>query len=164
MKIDLFENKYKPGKVAKIIFMDIICFLLAVSLSVSVCYAYFSAKVNVKGAATFASLDIEYRKVAGNPSTSTNVLYGSINGGSLQNITATTTITPGDEITIGGYAVNISNVPIYVLGRLEVVTNKDTEVVWYNIETGHMLTFYKGLAQVGASVIPAGQSYELNLN
>ena len=61
MRIDLFENKYSPSKVSKILFFDIVCFLLVASVAFGLCYAYFSDKVAAAGVASMASMSVDYQ-------------------------------------------------------------------------------------------------------
>lgn len=137
MKRDLFENKYQPNNNGlKIFFIDIICFLMVTVISIGFCYAYFSHRVDVSGFSTTANVTVQYQyDVAGNGNyVAVSDVYGKINNGANQSLTGII-INPGDTITILGRALNTSNVPVYVLAKLEVITNKGTDVVWYNIGT-----------------------------
>ena len=165
MKIDLFENKYSPSRFSKIIFMDIICFLLAISMAFGVCYSYFSDKVGAQGATALTSLNIDYRVQADDPSTSSNVVYGSINDGAEGFITAGTVINPGDTLNIRGYAVNTSNkIDIYAMTRVEIVTNKDREVLWFGQTAQDQLFMEKGMFNGIAYAIDAGESNAINID
>ncbi|MBQ7798588.1 MAG: hypothetical protein IJ371_05645 [Clostridia bacterium] len=139
MKVDLFENKYRPSNGLKIVFIDIVCFLLVAIVSVGFCYSYFSHRIDVEGFSTTAKVDVEYQyDVTDGTYALVSDVYATVNGGTeqtLTSITKTQPLTPGDTITIVGRAYNASNVQVYVLARLEVVTSKGTEVVWYNIGT-----------------------------
>jgi len=165
MKRGILQNQYTSSNLLKIFFADIVCFLVVAILSVGFCYSYFSKKADANGNVTMANVNIDYRKVANNASTSTDVVYGSINGGTVGDITSDTNILPGDTLNIRGYAVNTSNtVDVYILGRLEIITNKDTEVIWYNIKDNVAVYFHKGLFQIGASSIVAGASQAISID
>lgn len=133
MKRNLFENKYEPSSAMKIVFVDIVCFLLVCIFSVGFCYSYFSDNVSISGDTAMAHVAVQYQYGA-TDSTYAPVsdVYGQINGGDVQKLNGAT-ITPGDTITIVGRAVNTSSVAVYVLAKLTLVTSKGTEEVWYNI-------------------------------
>ncbi len=164
MKRYMFQNQYESSNLLKVFFADVVCFLLVAIASVGFCYSYFSSQADASGSATMARVDIDYRQVAADAATSTTTIYGSVNNGTLGNITASTKVSPGDTINIKGHAVNTSEVDVYVLGRLEVVTNKDTEVIWFNIAESKPVYFYKGLFQVGASALAVDASQAININ
>ena len=144
MKIDLFENKYKPSNALKIFFADVVCFLLVAIISVGVCYAYFSNSVSITGDASMAQVTVEYQAlVDGNYQTvdyvsaiinptesSTEDDAVSLNG---------TMITPGDTIKIVGRAMNTSTVSVYVLARLNIEVlragsaSSTVETIWFYI-------------------------------
>ena len=133
MKIDLFENRYRPSNVAKIFFVDIVCFLLVAFISIGACYAYFSHKLEVKGVSTMANVSVQYQyEVEEGTYQAVDEVYGKINDKAEQKLTGAL-ITPGDTITILGRAVNTSNVAVYVLAKLTIVTSNGTVEVWYNI-------------------------------
>lgn len=188
MKINLFENKYKPSNAIKIFFVDIVCFLLVSIVSVSFCYSYFSDKVSVSGSTTMAKLSVQYQVNAGSGYADASDIYVILNEDedATQKLSETI-IQPGDTITIVGRAVNTSNVSVYVLGRLQIVVKKNgsanstTETIWYNIgsndngtgaETPEALEnapiLYTdnttGLYQVGAGSLGAGKNKELTID
>ena len=147
MKRDIFQENYK-GNALKVLFADLVVFLLVTILSVGFCYAYFSSKVEAMGSATTAMVTVAYRT---NYSDITNrtTIYGSLNGGTAKEVSTTNiSLTPGDNLTIKGYAVNTSNVPVYVLAKLEVTIKEDvldgedvtiTETYWYNISNNQII-------------------------
>ena len=140
MKLDLFNNKYKRGNVIKIIFADIVCFLLVAIFSISFCYAYFSAKASASGSTGMASVSVEYQNEVSGIYQSVDSVYAKLNNETeIRNFGTNFIITPGDTITIVGRAVNTSSVPVFVLGKIEV-TYKVAEnaqpvklTQWYNI-------------------------------
>lgn len=143
MRRDIFEDNYK-GNAVKVLFIDLVIFLLVTILSVGFCYSYFSDKVDATGNATTANVDVVYRKVY-NDANPYNVIYGKVGlTGAEKDITdSNIALTPGDTLYITGYAVNTSNVAVYVLAKLEVTIVEDktegedvttTEVYWYNID------------------------------
>lgn len=133
MKTNLFENKYRPSNAAKIFFVDIVCFLLVAFISIGVCYAYFSHKLEVGGFSTMANVNVQYQyDVTEGNYQQVNTVYGKVNNEDERDL-AGVTITPGDTITIVGRAVNTSNVSVYVLAKLTIVTSKGTINAWYNI-------------------------------
>lgn len=162
MNKHLLQKKYNSNIWQKIFFADVICFLLVAILSVGVCYSYFSDKKEVSGTTSTAVVSVDYRTNPTDENSSTSQIYAQLNDGSTTVISSSNLISPGDNITIKGYAVNTSNVDVYVLARLEIITNKDTEVVWFNIENNDVLYVEKGLFQVGASVLSVGSSKELS--
>lgn len=148
MKRDIFQENYK-GNAVKVLFMDLIVFLLVTIFSIGFCYSYFSDKVEAEGSATTAHVDVVYRKNF-NDETPYTMLYGKINAdGTPADISTTQlAITPGDILYIQGYAVNTSNVSVYVLAKLEVTIVEDklegedvttTEVYWYNIDNNEVV-------------------------
>lgn len=156
MKRNMFQNKYTNSNLLKIFFADIVCFLVVAICSVGFCYSYFNDKADASGTAGMAKVTIDYRKVAGDEDTSIDVVYGSINGGSLVDLTSSVFISPGDVLNIRGYAVNTSNVAVYVLAKLEITvddgTQETTEAKWFNISNNLELTEdATGLYEVGAS-------------
>ena len=128
MKTDLFENKYKASNAVKIFFADVVCFLLVTIISIGFCYSYLTGRAEVSGTSKTANVAVQYQY---NGVAVENV-YGTVNGGAVQSLT-NTTFTPGDKIVIVGNAVNVSNVPVYVLAKLEIETNDGTITEWYNI-------------------------------
>lgn len=134
MKIDLFENKYKPSNAVKIFFVDIVCFLLVTFLSIGICYAYLSDHYQVSGTSTTAKVGVQYQYNASGSYVSVEDIYAKVNGGATEKL-EDITITPGDKLTIVGRAVNTSNVAVYVLAKLEIVINDEPITVWYNIGT-----------------------------
>ena len=136
MRIDLFENKYKASTAMKVFFFDIVCFLLVAIVSVGFCYSYFSDKVDVKGSTTTAHVAVQYQYSVGGVYKSVSDVYGKVNNGTEQ-VLKNLIITPGDSILITGRAVNISNVQVYVLAKLEIVIQRGnetiTKTIWYNI-------------------------------
>lgn len=157
MKRDFLQND-RFGSWRKWIFADIICFAIILIVAFGFCSAYFSNKLQISGNATLGHLDVMYCQNS-TGTTSSQYVYGSINGGSSVALnTVNTMIAPGDTLKIQGYAVNTSNVDVFVLGRLEInFTNPNSvseqDVVWYNIATGTPLYVERGLFQVGASVL-----------
>ncbi len=155
MKLDLFENKYRPSNMMKIFFVDIVCFLLVSAISLGMCYAYLSDSVSVKGSVNTAFVDVEYQYDLGEGYTSVSDIYVKLNN---ENQVTTLSeikdiLTPGDTITIVGRALNTSNIAVYVLAKLEIEHIKGgvegKEVVWinigdnnpqYNPTTGDLLT------------------------
>lgn len=139
MKLDLFNNKYRKSNVTKIIFADIVCFLLVAIFSISFCYSYYSDKKIASGSIGLAEVKIEYRTDADDATSVTNTVYGSLNNGAEQTIDESLIICPGDVLNIKGYAVNTSDVSIFVLGKIEVkykvAENAETITLteWYNI-------------------------------
>jgi len=133
MKIDLFENKYKPSNIAKIFFVDIVCFLLVAFITFGVCYAYLSDRSEVKGEGTTANVGVLY-KYDGVEATE---VYAKINNSATAKSLTNVKIMPGDKITIVGVAESISNVSVYLLAKLEIKTKQNgqdvTEIVWFNI-------------------------------
>ena len=164
MRIDLFENKYSPSKVSKILFFDIVCFLLVASVAFGLCYAYFSDKVAVAGVASMASMSVDYQD---DTSASLTNLYVELNDEDV-GVFNNYLVSPGDTLKIGGNVVNTSNVEVYVLAKLEVVNFNaggelvDTEVIWFNIEDNKTLYVERGISQVGASVLEKDQSVPLS--
>ncbi|MFQ6723870.1 MAG: hypothetical protein ACLRFE_00865 [Clostridia bacterium] len=138
MRIDLFKNQYKESNASKILFIDVICFLLVAILSLGICYAYMSDSADVSGDATTAHISIQYQYSVGDNGayTAVNNLYGSINNGTIASIDGKVFV-PGDSIVIVGRAVNTSNVSAYVLAKLEINYTRNGNVykeeVWYNI-------------------------------
>lgn len=132
MKIDLFENKYKPSNAVKIFFADVVCFLLVAMITIGLCYAYLSDKADVSGTASTAKVAVEYQY---NGAVSSEV-YVKVNGGAVQALSSAQ-ILPGDKITIVGSIVSQSNVSAYTLAKLEIVSIQSgeevTETIWYNI-------------------------------
>ena len=128
MKTDLFENKYKTSNAVKVLFADVVCFLIVTILSIGFCYSYFSDSESVSGASKTANVSVQYQYNG----VAANELYGTINGGPVKAL-SNATFTPGDKLIIVGSAFNISNVPVYVLAKVEIVTNNETITVWYNI-------------------------------
>ena len=128
MKANLFENKYKQSNAVKVLFADVVCFLIVTILSIGFCYSYFSASAGVSGSTKTANVAVQYQY---NGSVSTEI-YGTINGGTIRSLT-NATFTPGDKIVIVGRAYNVSNVPVYVLAELKIVTSSGTITEWYNI-------------------------------
>ena len=160
MKIELFENKYKTSSGLKVFFADLVCFLLVAIISIGFCYSYFSDQIEVAGSTSTATITVDYRTTANNPATSVSAIYGSINGGATKQLTEDILVSPGDTLTVKGYAVNTSNVGVYVLARLEVVSNDgvsatdETDVVWYNIANNTQVTIdANGRYNVGASIL-----------
>jgi hypothetical protein len=142
MKLDLFNNKYKRGNVVKIIFADIVCFLLVSVFSISFCYAYFSDRVSSTGFTGMASVSIEYQYQVSGSYKPVDSVYGKFNNEStVRDLGTQFTITPGDTLTIVGRAVNTSGVPVFVLGKVEVSykvaenAQPITLTSWYNIGT-----------------------------
>ena len=140
MKLDLFNNKYKPSNVTKIIFADIVCFLLVAIFSVGFCYAYFTDKKIASGSAGMASVTIEYQYQVSGTYKPVTTTYAKLNNETeVRDLGTKLIITPGDTLTIVGRAVNTSNVPIYMLGKIEVnykvAENAETITLteWYNI-------------------------------
>ena len=160
MKRYMFQNKYTSSNLLKVFFADVVCFLVVAICSVGFCYSYFSNKADVSGTAGMAKVSIDYRKVPTDAITSTDVIYGSVNNGSLTDLTPSVFISPGDILNIQGYAVNVSNVDVYVLARIEVTINDGTqditEAKWFNIANNLELTVDEnGLHEVGASSLTA---------
>lgn len=159
-------NNYSWGKA---IFANLICFAVVLIFSFGLCYAYFSERLEISGGSNLGVMHVMYcRSLADTAGTS--VIFGSINGGTAQDISSID-IAPGDTLAIKGYAVNNGNIDVFVLGRLEVVATDannetETEVVWYNISNGQSLYVEKGRFQVGASVLYSngnlGDKQEIN--
>ena len=140
MKLDLFNNKYKPSNVTRIIFADIVCFLLVAIFSVGFCYAYFTDKEIASGSAGMASVTIEYQHQVSGTYKPVNTAYAKLNNETtVRDLGTKLVITPGDTLTIVGRAVNTSDVPIFMLGKIEVnykvAENAETITLteWYNI-------------------------------
>lgn len=140
MKRDIFQENYKNNAM-KVLFVDLVIFLLVTIFSVGFCYSYFSAKVDATGSATTAMVTVAYRTNY-NDKNNRDVIYGNIEDGEVQDISSTDLkLTPGDTLYIKGYAVNTSNVSVYVLAKLEVTITETTadgstevvETYWYNI-------------------------------
>ena len=163
MKINMFQNKYQTSNLLKIFFVEVVCFLVVAILSIGVCYSYFSDKEDATGNASMAIMTIDYRTDATNENTSVNVVYGYLSSSTNKTateITSSTIITPGDVLTVKGYAVNTSEVGVYVLAKLEVSFNDGTadgtDVAWYNISNNTELTMDdNGLYEIGASALDA---------
>ena len=167
----MFQNKYKPSSLLKIFFADVVCFIFVAIFSIGFCYSYFSDGIDVGGKTTTAVVSVDYRTNYSQAATSISVIYGNIsrlNAGEDEATIITTgnittenvTIIPGDKLTIKGYAVNTSDVEVYVLAKLEVVCNNgtadETEIVWYNISNGNKLSLGgNGVHTVGASSLLA---------
>ena len=190
MKLDLFNNKYKRGSVVKIIFADIVCFLLIAVFSISFCYAYFNAKEVASGAVGLAQVSVEYQYNASGTYNAVNTVYAKLNNETnAKNLGDQLIITPGDKITIVGRAVNTSSVPVFVLGKIEVsykvAENAEsiTLTQWYNIGTNdpqivdgeledetpsavtptELKTNEDGMYIVGAGSLGAGKYKELSI-
>lgn len=137
MKIDLFENKYKPNSAVKIFFADLVCFLVIAMLTIGLCHAYFSDKTDVRGSASTAKVGVEYQYNLGGGYASQNEVYVKLNNSTTAQSLSGVVLTPGDKITILGRIVSKSNVSVYILARLEIETiqkgEAKTEVVWFNI-------------------------------
>ena len=118
----------------KIILILSIALISAVSFGL--CYSYFSAQKSVSGEGGMANVDVEYQYPLGNQYYTTTDIYGTYNDSEIQKLNDIL-INPGDSIEIVGRAVNVSNVPVYFLVKLEVIKtlngNQQKEVVWYNI-------------------------------
>ena len=160
MKRYMFQNKYTSSNLLKVFFADVVCFLVVAICSVGFCYSYFSSKADASGTAGMAKVAIEYRKVATDATTSTNIVYGSVNSGSLVDLTPSVFISPGDVLNIKGFAVNTSNVDVYVLARVDVTVNDGTQDIieskWFNISNNlELTTDENGLYAVGASSLTA---------
>ncbi|MBO5910230.1 MAG: hypothetical protein J6Q15_01835 [Clostridia bacterium] len=174
MKLDLFENQYKPSNMIKIFFADIVCFLLVAIVSIGFCYSYFSDGVNIKGSTTTAMMVIDYRN---DNNVSVDNIYAQVNGktaSTLSNIK----VCPGDTVNIKGKAVNanednslITDVDVYLLAKL-IIESKDasgniidTETIWYNVGEATAVPLYveRGLFQIGASVLAADSSQNINI-
>lgn len=144
MRQGLPYSKLNTNYWLKMITFDLICFILVSIFAFGFCYAYFSDEVKVAGKTTTASLMVEYWQNVNSGSPS-QMVYGILDGSStavaLDDV-ARDEIVPGQSVTITGCAANTSNIPVYIMGKLEVeVTDKNgaiklTETVWYNISTG----------------------------
>lgn len=134
MKINLFENKYHKSNIMKIFFADIVCFLLVAVVSIGVCYSYFSHGIDIAGSGKMANVSVQYQydKTTDGVYEAVDEVYGKVNGGTERLLTDLI-ITPGDEITIVGRAVNTGNVSVYVIAKLTVVTSRGTDIIYYNI-------------------------------
>ena len=137
-------------------------FLVAI-FSIGFCYAYFSDKASASGGGALGSVSIKYCSTA-NIATETTQIKATLNGGSEINLTSSVGIAPGDEIVIKGYAVNTSSVVIYAMAKLEIVTNKGTEVIWYNIVDGNKVSLDNGVLQAGAGALDANVAQALALS
>ena len=83
---------------------------------------------------------------------SQQVVYGYINSGSAKDITKqNSSLTPGDTLYVKGYAVNTSNVDVFVIAELVLTIQQanagsdPTTVVekyWYNIENNQLINSY----------------------
>lgn len=160
MKRYIFQNQYSNSNALKIFFADVVCFLIVAICSVGFCYSYFSSKADASGSAGMARVSVDYRKVATDDTSSTDIIYGSVNNGSLVDLTKSVFISPGDVLSIKGYAVNTSNVDVYVLAKIEITINDGTQDItkekWFNISNNLELTVGdNGLYQVGASSLTA---------
>ena len=140
MKLDLFNNKYKSSNVSKIIFADIVCFLLVAIFSIGYCYAYFSANSTISGTTGMAQVSIEYQYKVSTDYVKVDTVYAKLNDETeVRDLGSNFTITPGDTLTIVGRACNTSTVPVFVLGKIEVTYKADqnaesvTLTEWYNI-------------------------------
>ncbi len=170
MKIDLFENKYKVSNIAKVLFIDIVCFLLFSVISVSVCYAYFSSKADVTGTGTLAGVSVEYHANVDSAYISVSEIYVDDGYGASMPL-ANSVITPGDTITIVGHAVNTSDVGVYAIAKVTVnwvdLTEEKTEDTWYTVggKTGsefiELTMDNNGIYQVGAGSIDSKDYIEL---
>ena len=148
MKIDLFENKYRPSNGIKIVFIDIVCFLLVATLTIGFCYAYLSGKAEIEGSATMAKVAVDYQYDTGSGYVSVDEVYVKLNGSNTAQSLTDTMLTPGDKITIVGRVVSLSNVSVYMLAKLEIKTKQKgediTEVVWFNIGSNDPLLDEEG--------------------
>ena len=140
MKLDLFNNKYKRSNVVKIVFADIVCFLLVAIFSIGFCYAYFNAKASASGSAGMARLSVEYQYQVSGSYKAVNTAYAKLNDETVaKDLGTNLIITPGDTLTIVGRAVNTGDVPIFVLGKIEVkykvAENAETVTLteWYSV-------------------------------
>ena len=159
MKLDVFSNKSNKHGLLKILFVDIVCFFVITISLISFCYSYFSDKADVEGKVNTAMVSIDYRTDKDDPSSSSNEIYAQVNGGALTTLSSITTINPGDNIVIKGYAVNTSDVSVYTLAKLQVINHDynldiiDTETIWYNISSNTPVYIQQGVAKVTASVL-----------
>lgn len=169
MRRGILQDKHSIGW-RKIIFADLICLVIVVTLSFGLCYAYFSDRADMEGSSTMGVLKVMYCKNSTDTIGSASV-FGSIGGDTAQELSSIAYVAPGSTLAIKGYAVNSSNFDIFVLGRLEIVITTpseqtETEVVWYNIQNGQELYVERGRFQVGASVLYAhgvsGDKQEIN--
>ena len=140
MKANLFENKYKPSNAVKVFFADVVCFLIVTILSIGFCYSYFSGSAGASGSSRTANVAVQYQYNG----VAVTEIYGTINDGAVRSLT-NATFTPGDKIVIVGSAYNLSNVPVYVLAKLEIVTNNGTITEWYNIGSNDPAYSDKGI-------------------
>ena len=170
MKLDVFCNKSNKHSLLKILFVDIVCFFVITISLISFCYSYFSDKADVTGKVSTAMVSIDYRTNKDDPSSSSNEIYAQVNGGALTTLSSITTINPGDDIVIKGYAVNTSDVSVYTLAKLQVINYDynsdiiDTETVWYNISSNTPVYIQQGVAKVTASVLNVGASQAINIS
>lgn len=169
MRTNLLQDKHSRSR-RKLIFVEVICLAIVAMLSFGLCYAYFSGSVTLSGTPRMGVLEVMYCKNS-TDTTGSAAIYGSINNGTASDLSTIRYVAPGEKLAIKGYAVNSSNIDVFVLGRLEVVAttpngNTETEVVWYNISNGQELYVEQGRFQVGASVLYAnggtGDRQEIN--
>ena len=176
MRRDIFQENYK-GNAVKVLFADLVVFLLVTIFSIGFCYSYFSDEVKATGNTTTAVVTVAYRADYDDAGSS-ETIYGCINNasGTAQEIsTKNIALTPGDALYIKGYAVNTSNVAVYVLAKLEIeiteqvdenTTTTTTETHWYNIANNQLVdstatgsyTSQAGVYKVGASSLEAYDS------
>lgn len=167
MKRGVLYSKLNSGWL-KWITIDLICFIVVSALSFGFCYSYFSDEVKASGEATTASLIVEYWQTAtsGTPSSTVYaIIDGTSNAVALDSI-ENDEIVPGQSVTIKGYAVNTSNINVYIMGKLEIEAEdknglvKYTETVWYNIGNGQSCNGSN--LTIGASSLTASTWVENN--
>lgn len=158
MKLKLPYSKIDRNKWFRWITIDLICFVVVSIVSFGFCYAYFRSEVKVVGVSNTATVSIEYRYEENGDASS--IVYAEVAGSIVPiNSMSTYKIVPGETIVIKGYAVNTSNVDVYVMGKLKVESKgsdgemKASEITWFNINNGEFMG-EDGLG-IGASSLSA---------
>lgn len=112
-----------PRSITKLALIYACCFVLCAMLSFSVCYAYFSAKVEATGTIAVGKLEIQYVDSAGETLTTLNSMI--IRDG--EEYEDDINIIPGDTIKVTGNIKNTGSIDAYVVLQAEfILMSEDT--------------------------------------
>ena len=122
-----------PQKITKLALMYACCFVLMCALSFSVCYAYFSSKVEATGSIAVGKLEIQYVDYSETESDLLTMikrngeLMTDNDGNDLIVEEEGYTIIPGDELIIIGNVINTGDIDAYVLLQAEFMLMDESD-------------------------------------
>ena len=161
-----------PKKTVLTLVIYLLCVVLAVSIGMGICYAYFTDKVDGTGSVTSGILNIRYIEDSTSTVEANNLVVFNTRDNETNLLTSgSSTLMPGDKLNVKGAIENVENIDCYSVFKVEVEKtyndgSKDitySDISWFNLDGERITQNNNGRYTIPASELNVGDIKDVDI-